>query len=71
MMALATASVISFAGIGALIQPVYAVGVLMLPGDETNAEIVSRIGTALLLFTGIGAAVWSLVWGWSRVRDAR
>jgi hypothetical protein len=71
MMVLATASVISFAGIGALIQPVYAVGVLMMPGDETNAEIVSRIGTALLLFTGIGAAMWTLVWGWSRVRDAR
>ncbi len=71
VMALAISAVISFAGIGALIKPVYAVGVLLMPGPETNAEIVRRIVNALALFGGIVIATWTFVWGWSRVREAR
>lgn len=71
VMALAVTSVISFAGIGALIKPVYAVGVLLMPGPETNAEIVNRITNALVLFSGIILAAWLCAWAWMRVREAR
>lgn len=71
VMTLAVSAVISFAGIGALIKPVYAVGVLLMPGPETNAEIVNRISNALVLFTGVILAAWTFAWGWSRVREAR
>lgn len=68
---LAFTSVVSFAGVGALIEPVYAVGVLMMPGAETNAEIVSRITNTLLLFAGVLLVVWTTVWLNARVREAR
>ena len=68
---LAFTSVVSFAGVGALIEPVYAVGVLMMPGAETNAEIVSRITNALLLFAGVLLAVWTFAWLEARVRESR
>ncbi|MCC6801726.1 MAG: hypothetical protein IT319_02490 [Anaerolineae bacterium] len=62
-------SVVSFAGVGALIEPVYAVGILMMPGAEANAEIVSRIANTLLLFAGVLLAVWTVVWLNARARD--
>jgi hypothetical protein len=68
---LAFTSVLSFAGIGALIEPVYAVSVLMSPGAETNAEIVSRIVDTVLLFAGVLFMVWSFAWLYMRVRESR
>lgn len=68
---LAFTSVVSFAGVGALIEPVYAVGVLMTPGDATNAEIISRIANALLLFAGVLLAVWTFAWLDARIREVR
>ena len=71
VLGLAFTSVMSFAGVGALIEPVYAVGILMMPGADANAEIVSRITTTLLIFAGVLLAVWSGVWLNARMRESR
>ena len=68
---LATTTVISFAGAGALIEPIYALGILMTPGADSNAEIVSRMINTLVEFAVIGLVVWTVVWGWARLREAR
>ncbi len=66
---LATTTAISFAGVGALIEPVYSLGILLSPGAETNAEIVSRITSTLIQFVIIGGVVWVVIWGWTRLRE--
>ncbi|HVU14217.1 MAG TPA: hypothetical protein VHD90_23220 [Phototrophicaceae bacterium] len=70
VLTLAFTTVVSFAGAGALIEPIYALGLLLKPGAETNAEIVNRMTSTLIGFVLIGAAVWTFVWGWSRLREA-
>ncbi len=69
LLALAFSSVISFAGVGALIEPIYAVSILLQPGAEANAVIAERIVNALVLFVGVVVAAWIGVWGWLRVRE--
>ena len=69
VLALAFPSVVSFAGVGALIEPIYAVNVMLQPGAEANAVIAERIKSALLLFVGVIAAAWIGVWGWGRWRE--
>ncbi len=66
---LAFTTVIAFAGAGALIEPFYALGVLLTPGAETNAEIVHRMTQTLIEFAGIGVLVWTVTWGWSRLHE--
>ena len=68
---LAFTTVVSFAGAGALIEPIYALGILLTPGAETNAEIVNRMVNTLAQFVGVGVVVWTVVWGWGRVREGR
>lgn len=62
VMIFVTLAVPSFAGIGALIEPVYAVGILLMPGDEANAEIVNRIGNTLAIYGVALVVVWALAW---------
>ncbi len=62
VMVFATLAVPSFAGIGALIEPIYAVGILLLPGDEANAEIVSRITNTLVIYVIALVVVWAVAW---------
>lgn len=62
VMIFVTLAVPSFAGIGALIEPVYAVGILLMPGDEANAEIVNRIGNTLAIYGVALVVVWVLAW---------
>lgn len=69
VLVLSFTTVISFAGVGALIEPIYAVSILLQPGAETNAVIVERIGDALVAFVGITATAWLGVWAWGRVRE--
>ena len=71
VMILVTMAVPSFAGIGALIEPVYAIGILMMPGDEANAEIVSRMINTLALYGLVLAGAWTLTWLGTRQREAR
>ncbi len=66
---LAFSSVISFAGVGALIEPIYAVSIMLQPGAESNAVIAERIINALALFVGVTLTAWVVVWGWMRVRE--
>jgi hypothetical protein len=68
---LVTLAVTAFAGIGALIEPIYAIGILLPPGDAANAEIVNRIRTTLLVYAGVLAVVWGLAWGDARRRGSR
>lgn len=62
VLVLVTLAVPSFAGIGALIEPIYAVGILLLPGEEANAEVVSRIGNTLMIYAVALVGVWTLAW---------
>ena len=71
VLALVTLAVPSFAGIGALIEPIYAVGILMLPGDEANAEIVSRIVNTLAIYALALVGVWTLTWVFASRRETR
>ncbi|MBI1259151.1 MAG: hypothetical protein GC204_16905 [Chloroflexi bacterium] len=66
---LAFTTVISFAGVGALIEPIYSLGILLKPGEQSNAEIISRMLSTLAEFVGVGLVVWTAVWGWSRLRE--
>ena len=68
---LAFTTVVAFAGAGALIEPIYSLGILLKPGEATNSEIVNRMVDTLIHFVVIGAAVWTVVWGWGRVREMR
>lgn len=68
---LVTLAVPSFAGIGALIEPIYAVGILMMPGDDANAEIVNRMVNTLLIYGLAMAGVWTLAWVADRRRETR
>jgi hypothetical protein len=68
---LAFLAVPAYAGIGALIEPVYAVGVLMQPGDASNAEIVSRIINTTVIYGLVLAIVWTLAWLDERRRETR
>lgn len=62
VMIFVTLAVPSFAGIGALIEPIYAIGILLMPGDEANAEIVNRISSTLLTYGVALVVVWALAW---------
>jgi ABC-type transport system involved in multi-copper enzyme maturation permease subunit len=68
---LMTLAVTAFAGVGALIEPIYAIGILLPPGDAANAEIVNRIRTTLLTYAGVLAFVWALAWGDAHRRGSR
>jgi hypothetical protein len=61
----------AYAGIGALIEPIYGVGVLMQPGDATNAEIVRRITNTTAIYTLALLVVWTFAWLDERRRESR
>ncbi len=69
VLTLAAGSAVAFAGAGALIEPIYAIGILLVPGAETYAVIVGRITGALELIVGVTLAAWLIVWGWLRLRE--
>jgi hypothetical protein len=71
VMTFATLAVPSFTGVGALIEPVYAVGILLMPGDEANAEIVRRITNTLLIYGLALAITWGIAWLYARRRETR
>lgn len=71
VMVFVTLAVPSFAGIGALIEPIYAVGILLMPGDEANAEIVNRISNTLLVYGLALAVTWGVAWWYARRRETR
>jgi hypothetical protein len=71
VLVLVTLAVPSFAGVGALIEPIYAVGILLMPGDETNAEIVGRMVNTLVIYGLALAVVWTLAWVAARRRETR
>jgi hypothetical protein len=68
---LAFMAVPAYAGIGALIEPLYAVGILIAPGDAANAEIVSRITNTTGVYVLVLALVWGLAWLDERWRGSR
>jgi hypothetical protein len=70
VLVLVTLAVPSFAGVGALIEPIYAVGILLMPGNEANAEIISRIANTSAIYAGALALVWCGTWLVSRQREA-
>ena len=57
--------------VGGLIDPVYLESV-MLGGamGELPAQSLAMVGSTLVCMAGVVAAVWTVVWGWSRVREA-
>ncbi len=69
VLVLSFTSVVAFAGVGALIEPIYAVSIMLQPGAESNAVIAERITNAAILFVGVIAAAWLGVWGWGRWRE--
>ncbi len=71
VMTLAMVAVPTLGGIGALIEPIYALVVQMEPSAATNTLIGQRIEDTLLVFAGVVLAAWTVVWGWMRVRSAR
>ena len=71
VLVLSFTSVVAFAGVGALIEPIYAVNVMLQPGAEANAVIAERITNAAILFVGVIAAAWLGVWGWGRWREGK
>ena len=59
----------SFAGIGALIQPIYALGILLVPGEEAAIEIRSRIVNTLAFYALVLMSIWTLAWLNARRRE--
>jgi hypothetical protein len=62
VLTLVSLGVPSFAGIGALIQPIYSLGILLVPGEATSLEIRNRIVNALGIYAVILISVWTLAW---------
>jgi hypothetical protein len=52
----------SFAGIGALIEPIYALGILLAPGEESSVEIRTRIVNTLAVYALVLVSAWTLAW---------
>ncbi len=69
VLTLAAGSAVAFAGAGALIEPIYSIGILLVPSAETYAVIVERMTNALALIAGVTLATWLVVWGWLRARE--
>lgn len=61
----------SMAGSGALIEPIYALSILLTPDELGRAEISGRITQILGTFVLIAVTLWVLGWGWMRLRDLR
>jgi hypothetical protein len=59
---LVTLGVPSFAGIGALIQPIYALGILLVPGEASAVEIRSRIVNTLTIYALVLIGIWTFAW---------
>lgn len=62
VLVLVSMGVPSFAGIGALIQPIYALGILLVPGEESSIEIRNRIVTTLAVYAVVLISIWTLAW---------
>jgi hypothetical protein len=52
----------AFAGIGALIQPIYALGILLVPGEAAAIEIRSRIVNTLAVYALVLMSIWTFAW---------
>jgi hypothetical protein len=62
VLTLVSLGVPSFAGIGALIHPIYALGILLMPGEEAAIEIRSRIVNTLVIYALAVMSIWTLAW---------
>lgn len=61
----------SFAGIGALIEPVYSLGILLAPSEESAIEIRNRIVNTLAVYALTLVSIWTFAWINARRRDAQ
>ena len=66
---LVTLGVPSFAGIGALIQPIYALGILLAPGEGAAIEIRGRIVNTLAIYALVLIGIWTFAWVNARRRE--
>jgi hypothetical protein len=69
VLTLVSLGVPSFAGVGALIQPIYALGILLVPGDESAIEIRSRIVNTLAVYALVLISMWTFAWLNARRRE--